>query len=204
MNPASLLFWASSFVLLISGVLLPEAISFLRPDYSSIANYISELGAKDADYAPLINVFSFLPVTLSSAIAILCLRGRCSGNILAKTGLVLWGIGLSGGYLCAVLFPCDFGCPTEGSSRQLIHNLAGLVAYPVGTIGLLLLAVGLVQNPAMSKFVVVVAILTAIGFVMMLLPEQADFRGFWQRLADYSMFLLILSLGRILPRPPAP
>ncbi len=197
------LFGASTFVLLISGVLLPEVISFFRSDYSSIANYISELGAKEADYALVINIFGFLPTALCSAIALMCLWGLPFVNNMAKAGLVLWGIGLSVGYLGAFVFPCDYGCPFEGSSRQLIHNLFGLVAYPVGTLGLLLLAKGLKKNSinVASKLVFMVAILTAIGFVMMLHPEQADIRGFWQRLADYSMFILIVSLGRLMSHP---
>jgi hypothetical protein len=71
--PLALLFWTSTVVVILTGVLLPEVIGVLRPDYSSVINYISELGAVDAEYAPLINHFGFLPVAASSAIALLCL-----------------------------------------------------------------------------------------------------------------------------------
>lgn len=200
-NPLSSLFWTSTFVLLFSGVLLTETIGFIRLDYHSFANFISELGAENADHALIINLFGFLPVALSSAIAILCLSVRFNGNTLAKTGLVLWVFGLSFGYLSAFFFPCDYGCPIDGSSRQIIHNLSGLVAYPAGTLGLVLLALGLNQDPtkALSKLVFLVAIVTAIGFVMMLIPEQENLRGFWQRSADYSMFALIVILGWFVP-----
>ena len=193
------LFWLAAFVLLVCGVLLPGIIGFLRGDYSWTANYLSELGANDAEYAQVINLFSFLPVAISSAVAILCLRARISGLGLAQTGFVLLCFGLSGGYLSAFFFPCDFGCPVEGSFRQMIHNLSGLLAYPVGALGLILLAVGLDQRTScgLRATILIVAALTALGFGMMINPEQATLRGFWQRLADFAMFALVVYLGYI-------
>jgi NADH:ubiquinone oxidoreductase subunit 6 (subunit J) len=65
-----------------------------------------------------------------------------------------------------------------------------------------LLALGLNEDPAkaLAKLVFLVAVITAIGFVMMLIPEQENLRGFWQRSADYSMFLLIVILGWFVPQ----
>lgn len=70
------LYWTSILVLFISGVVLPEVISGLRQDYGSTTNFISELGATGADYAFIINHFSFLPVAICSLSAILCLAVR--------------------------------------------------------------------------------------------------------------------------------
>jgi len=201
LDQSPLIFWVAAMVLLASGVILPAAIGFMRPDYSWFGNYISELGAKDARFAWIINLFGFLPVAVSSAIAIFCLRTRLLGLQLARAGLVLLFLGLSVGYLWAFLFPCDFGCPIEGSARQMIHNLSGLISYPAGTLGLVMLAVGLDRRVSISVrgIVCAVAALTALGFVMMINPAQSDLRGFWQRLADFSMFALIVYLGFVVP-----
>jgi len=198
----SVLFWVAIFVLIISGVALPEFISLQRSDYRSVSNYISELGEQGADYAVLINYAGFLPVAASSAVALCCLANRYSAKKLVRIGFGLWIIGLSGGYLSAFLFPCDVGCPIDGGTRQTIHNIAGLVTYPVGVVGLLLIATGLSghANKAFLAMIVGVALLTATCFTLMALPGQVDFRGLWQRLADYAMFLLILVFWVGLPR----
>lgn len=196
-SPASSLFPIAALVLLISGVILPETIGAMRSDYTSLGNYISELGAKDAHNSKIINWFGFLPVAIATGVLIFSLRSRLQGFALARLGLMLLFIGISVGYFGAFLFPCDYGCPLEGSPRQMIHNLAGLVEYPAGTLGLVLLGIGLRDRlpQAVRILVLIVAALSAIGFVMMINPDQESLRGFWQRLADYSMFILILFLG---------
>lgn len=201
-NPMPKLFWVAALGLSLSGIVLPEVIGAIRADYSSIANYISELGAVGAENAKIVNLFGFLPVAIFSAIAILCLRARLSGFALAQTGLVLLFIGISVGYTGAFFFPCDYGCPIEGSSRQMMHNLLGLVEYPLGSLGLILLGVGLKGRLSIFSRLIVfaVAVMSVIGFVMMISPDQSAFKGAWQRLADYSMFFLIVYLGTQLAR----
>lgn len=196
------LFLAAAIILLISGVVLPETIGVMRADYSSVTNYISELGAEDARHSNIINWFGFLPVAIATGVLIFSLRARLRGYALARLGLAFLFIGISVGYFGAFLFPCDYGCPLEGSPRQMIHNLAGVIEYPAGTIGIVLLALGLKDRlpNAVRIAVFIVAALSAIGFVMMINPDQDALRGFWQRLADYSMFGLILFLGWALRR----
>ena len=46
-----------SVLLFFSGVLLPELIGFLSSDYNSMSNYLSELGAVEAEYSSFINFF---------------------------------------------------------------------------------------------------------------------------------------------------
>lgn len=185
-----------------SGVILPETIGAMRSDYTSFGNYISELGAKSAHNSKIINWFGFLPVAIATGVLIFSLRSRLKGYAQARLGLVLLFVGISVGYFGAFLFPCDYGCPLEGSPRQMIHNLAGLIEYPAGTVGLVLLGIGLKDRlpQAVRILVFIVAALSAIGFVMMINPDQESLRGFWQRLADYSMFSLILCLGWVLRR----
>jgi len=199
---ASHSFLIAALVLLVSGVILPETIGAMRSDYTSLGNFISELGARGAHNSKIINWFGFLPVAISSGVLIFSLRSQLKGYALARLGLVLLFVGISVGYFGAFLFPCDYGCPLEGSPRQMIHNLAGAIEYPTGTLGLVLLGIGLKDRlPQPIRILVfIVAALSALGFIMMISPDQESLRGFWQRLADYSMFSLILFLGWLLHR----
>jgi len=199
------LFWPSVVLLAASGILLPSGVAFLRENYSWVAQYISELGAVGAPYATVINYFGFLVVAASSGVALFGLMRRSDVNRLAAVGCVLWIIGLSVGYLSAFLFPCDLGCPLDGSARQSIHNLSVLIAYPAGTMGLLCIAIGLRQVGVRvaSTWAFGVALLSVVGFVMMAHPDQSHLRGLWQRIADYSMFALIAGLGAVLPKTPS-
>jgi hypothetical protein len=193
---------ALSGILFICGILLPEAVGVLQSDYDSARHFLSELGAYGAEYAGIINFLGFLPVAVVSVMIAVSLRARFSGYRIAQTGLLLVGAGIFIGYLGAFLFPCDHGCPAQGSSRQAIHNLAGAAEYVVVLIGLLMLGIGLSNRSfrITRALVVATAILVITGFLMMLDPAQSDVRGLWQRSADYSMFalLIILSANRSL------
>lgn len=50
------------------------------------------------------------------------------------------------------------------------------------------------DNKAIVALSIGVALLMAACFVLMISPEQAELRGFWQRLADYAMFVFIVIL----------
>jgi len=90
------------------------------------------------------------------------------------------------------LFPCDYGCPIEGSASQSIHNLLGLVQYPLAVIGFVLLAANLKLYPVWRAGFAIAGAAMALGFVMMLVPDQANFRGAWQRLGDYTVFMVLI------------
>lgn len=90
LSKAASLFWTTACALLITGVLLTEFISFLRRDYSSASNFISELGAHGADYALLMNHSSYLPVAVSSTIALLCLADLSTAKPRAKVAFEVW------------------------------------------------------------------------------------------------------------------
>ena len=187
---------AAGIVLIFAGIILPELIGFLRDDYHSSANYISELGAVGADYATVINIIAFPLVGLSVLTIIAFLWRGVAGRHLARIGLIAIAIGIPIGYMTAAVFPCDYGCPAQGSTRQAVHNLAGLIEYTIGAIGFVLLSLGLKDRVYLRTRIAVMAvgIIMAVSFVMMLLPEQAAFRGAWQRLADYGAFLLLIAL----------
>jgi len=151
-------------ILILAGIILPEILGATRNDYSSLANYISELGATGTATQGLTNTLAFPMVGITCIATLIALWHRLPKAAGIRIGLISLGFGIPAGYFGATIFPCDYGCPIEGSASQTAHNLLGLVQYPLAM---------------------------AIGFVMMIMPEQAHLRGAWQRLSDYTAFIVL-------------
>ena len=186
-----------SVLLFLSGVLLPEFIGFLSSDYNSISNYLSELGAVGAEYSRVVSYFGFLPTAFSVLFITLLLQSNFSNTRLSRAGFLLVWIGYFIGYFGAFIFPCDFGCPSEGSFSQNMHMILGLISYLIAPVGLILLGIGLRKDPmiihSLASFIATFIFL--LGFFMMLNPSQIDLLGFWQRLIDYTVFVLLIFLS---------
>lgn len=178
-------------VLLFSGIILPEILGATRSDYSSFANYLSELGANGTSTQNLTNKLAFPMVGISCVLIVIALWHRLplTGGI--RAGLICLALGLPLAYFGAAIFPCDYDCPIEGSASQSVHNLLGLVQYPLAVIGFGLLAANLGSKPVWRVLFSIAAAAMTIGFVMMLTPGQASFRGAWQRLGDYTAFIVL-------------
>ena len=199
MNSKDVLLRTLCLTLFFSSIMLTEFIGFLRSDYNLINHFISELGAAGAEYSIIINYFGFLPIALSALTITLLLQSKFPNNRLSRAGLLLVGSGVFIGYFGAYIFPCDFGCPAEGSFSQNMHNNLGLIYYLIITVGLFVLGIGL-RTEAMIINASISFIATSIfllGFFMMLNPSQTDLLGLWQRLADYTVvgFLIFMSLS---------
>ena len=181
-------------VLLFGGIVLPEILGASRGDYSSLANYLSELGASGTSTQRLTNTLAFPLTGIGCISIILALWHRLPAVKTIRAGLICLMLGIPLGYFGAVIFPCDYGCPIEGSRKQNMHNLLGLVQYPLGVIGFVLLAVNLKTRPIWRFACGLAAAAMVIGFVMMISPGQASLRGAWQRLGDYTAFLVLVGL----------
>ena len=199
MNSKDVLLRTLCLTLFFSSIMLTEFIGFLRSDYNLINHFISELGAAGAEYSIIINYFGFLPIALSALTITLLLQSKFPNNRLSRAGLLLVGSGVFIGYFGAFIFPCDFGCPAEGSFSQNMHNNLGLIYYLIIPVGLFFLGIGLrteamIINASISFSATSIFLL---GFFMMLNPSQTDLLGLWQRLADYTVvgFLIFMSLS---------
>jgi hypothetical protein len=197
-NSKSVLLKTMCLTLFISGIILTELISFLRSDYNLINHFISELGAAGAEYSRIINYFGFVPTAFSALIIALLLQSKFSNTRLSRAGLLLVGSGVFIGYFGAFIFPCDYGCPAEGSFSQNMHNNLGLIYYLIIPVGLFVLGIGLRKEPMIinSSISFGATFVFLLGFFMMLNPSQIDLLGLWQRLADYTVvvFLIFMSL----------
>jgi hypothetical protein len=198
MNSKSVLLRTMCLTLFLSSIILTELIGFLRSDYNLINHFISELGAAGAEYSKIINYFGFVPTAFSALIIALLLQSKLSNTRLSRAGLLLVGSGVFIGYFGAFIFPCDYGCPAEGSFSQNMHNNLGLIYYLIIPVGLFVLGIGLRKEPMIinSSISFGATFVFLLGFFMMLNPNQIDLLGLWQRLADYTVvvFLIFMSL----------
>ena len=198
MNSKDVLLRTLCLTLFFSSIMLTEFIGFLRSDYNLINHFISELGAAGAEYSIIINYFGFLPIALSALTITLLLQSKFPNNRLSRAGLLLVGSGVFIGYFGAFIFPCDFGCPAEGSFSQNMHNNLGLIYYLIIPLGLFVLGIGLRTEAMIIKASISFSATSIflLGFFMMLNPSQTDLLGLWQRLADYTVvaFLIFMSL----------
>ena len=199
MNSKDVLLRTLCLTLFFSSIMLTEFIGFLRSDYNLINHFISELGAAGAEYSIIINYFGFLPIALSALTITLLLQSKFPNNRLSRAGLLLVGSGVFIGYFGAFIFPCDFGCPAEGSFSQNMHNNLGLIYYLIIPLGLFVLGIGLRTEAMIIKASISFSATSIflLGFFMMLNPSQTDLLGLWQRLADYTVvgFLIFMSLS---------
>ena len=197
MNSKSVLLRTMCLILFLSSIILTELIGFLRSDYNLINHFISELGAAGAEYSRIINYLGFVPTAFSALIIALLLQSKFSNTRLSRAGLLLVGSGVFIGYFGAFIFPCDYGCPAEGSFSQNMHNNLGLIYYLIIPVGLFVLGIGLRKEPMIinSSISFGAAFVFLLGFFMMLNPSQIDLLGFWQRLADYTVFVFLIFMS---------
>lgn len=115
----------------------------------------------------------------------------------ARAGVVcLSAVGAA--YVVSAIFPCDAGCPSEGSLAQTIHNAFGLLEYLGGIAGLLLLASAFGASVEWRPFAplsAAAAALVALGLLAMLRPDLAAFRGLAQRVAEAAIFVWIAAVS---------
>ena len=160
---------------------------WLKGDYNHLTQYVSELNATGTAWAWQIGVFGF------GLFGLLCLA------LLWTTAPVAPVVGISRvGYwlllaepvawIGSALFPCDPGCPVDGSLSQDIHNLLGGITYLVTALALVLLSRSPRMAPKAHVGWLVLAGVWMILFAVMVAPEFAPWRGLLQRLAEILLY----------------
>ena len=177
-------------------VLVPLVFGALSPSYSHVHNYISELGETGSPYAVWVNGAGFLPIGLAVFLFLFLAQLPVARRSILLFSSVGWA------YVLAAFFPCDPGCPEQGSLSQLVHNASAIVCYPATIAGLILMASSLRKDPQWKKlagFAMVCSLLVAAGFGLMLVPEFELWRGLSQRVAEIATFgwIAVLSLAML-------
>ena len=158
----------------------------LRPDYSHLTNFISELGARDTPNAALMNYVGFIPAGLLIAASGVPLAGALLSRGLpwiSAALVMVFGLGLA----ASGVMSCDPGCPRSGGSLESrIHDVIAPVTFLS-----LIVAAGVfgihARRDVMWRPLSVYSLLTsafALCFLLIVAGslETRTLTGLWQRL----------------------
>lgn len=175
--------------------------SAIKPGYSQISNFVSEYNATGTPWAQALTYTGFSATTAILAAFLVTASPllRVSGP--SRLGAwLLWSVPAS--YFLAVIAPCDAGCPLEGSTSQIAHNLLAIVTYfgMGASIFLISLASEFGNFKLRRSFLLVTGIAIPLVFFLMVQSEMAAWGGLLQRLLDVAMAIsLVLVVWTLAP-----
>jgi hypothetical protein len=187
-------------------LLVPLVGGRLEPGYSHVSQYISELGAEGASHAAWVSLGGFAPTGALVLGFLAFASGSLPGGLTRWAGLLAFA-GVGACYLIAAFFPCDAGCPAQGSTSQQIHNASALLLYAGAPAGMLLLCAAFRGAPRWRPLVPASAACAAVafaGFLALLAPPLDGLRGLSQRVAEGAIFFWIAVVSAFLLRLPPP
>jgi len=171
----------------------------LRPEYSHVTNFISELGATGTSHAPLMNYAGFVPAGLLLAgfgASLASLLPRSWAVLVACVLTTLFGLGVA----TSGVVSCDPGCPqTGGSTENFIHDKIAPISFLclIGASGILGVCFrrfpewrALSLYSALTSVVALALLVTLVGSL-----ETRAATGLWQRLMLFALFLWTAVIG---------
>jgi hypothetical membrane protein len=179
-------------------------LATLRPGYSHVAQFISELGASGTQYAAAMNFAGFVPAGLliaGSGVALLRFLPRRALAVGGAALLILFGVLIAS----SGLFSCDPGCPQgSGSAENALHNTIAPVLFLALIVAAFLLGLHFRAVPgrralALYSFATALAAL-ALFVAMVQSLEQRELTGLWQRLLLATEFAWCAVLGLLRER----
>jgi hypothetical protein len=164
----------------------------LRPGYSHLTSFISELGADGTPYARLMNYAGFVPaglmfVALGIGLASALPRRRLV--TVASVLVIVFGCGVT----ASGVISCDPGCPQAGGSvENLVHDRLGPASFLCLIVATALLGIASRRLPGWSHLSVYSLLTSAIALCFLVaLASSLDTRtltGLWQRLLLATLF----------------
>lgn len=170
----------------------------LRPDYSHVHHFISELGATGTANAGLMNWIGFIPSGLLLATFGLSLTLLLPKKFLARAAsvlILLFGVGL----IVVGIFSCDEGCPRNGSLENNIHDQISGPIFLCAILGCLILGFvfkGLSDWRRFWLYSICSAILSFCFLIALIISlDSYSFTGTWQRLLLLTLFVWFGTVG---------
>ena len=176
--------------------------SAIKPGYSQLSNFVSEYNATGTAWARTLTYAGFLASGALLSAFLISARPLAQVSGISRLGFwLLWSLPAS--FFLGVLAPCDAGCPVDGSTSQLLHNIFGIVVYlGMGvSIALLSLAPGLSSFLWRRIFMLLTGVAFPVVFVVMVQPDLSPWRGLLQRLLDIAMAVSLVLFFQTLVRP---
>jgi hypothetical protein len=166
----------------------------IKPGYSQISSFVSELNATGTSWATALSFAGFLPLALLLAAFLVAAAPLANVQGASRVGyLLLWSQPIA--FLGVVFVPCDPGCPAVGSPSQALHNLIGLVTYFAAGLAFVLLSFAPRSTGRSGIWHHALRLAAAAWlalFVLMLQPELAPWRGLLQRGADVLLAAVLI------------
>lgn len=182
--------------------------SWVKPEFNHVSQYISEINATGTPNAGVLGWVGFIPLAMVAFSLLVSIRSHLRVRGVSHIGwllLFLWPLG----YLLSALAPCDAGCPIDGSSSQEIHNVVAVISYWGFACGSLLLAFTPKTAWTVRVAFVLLAVIIALGFLLMTAYPLLEIRGAIQRfteVAQLAVFWLMMCLidnGAVTNKPAA-
>lgn len=102
--------------------------SAIKPGYSQISNFVSEYNATGTPWAQTLTYAGFAATSAILVAFLVTASPLLEVSGASRLGAwLLWSVPAS--YFLAVIAPCDAGCPLDGSTNQIAHNLLAIVTY---------------------------------------------------------------------------
>jgi hypothetical membrane protein len=179
----------------------------LRPGYSHLQNFISELGVAGTPYAPLMNYAGFVPAGLMLAVFGVALVFSLPSNPLNRLAALLvttfgFGIAASG------VISCDRGCPQgQGSLENVVHNTIAPVSFLCLIAAMAILGLRFRSSHDWRHLSLFSFLASAVALcLLVILAGSLDSRvltGLWQRLLLAVLFTWCAIVGLEAFRQPA-
>ncbi len=172
---------------------------WIRPDYSHLHQFVSELGATGTEFADLMNYGGFvLSGLLLTAFGGSLLRTMPNERIpiIGSLLAIVFGIGVA----ASGLISCDPGCPqVGGSTENFIHDRIAPIAFISLILATWLFGSAFRRMPewrSLSVYSFITGFL-ALGFLLALVGtlESRILTGLWQRLLLVALFLWTGTVG---------
>jgi hypothetical membrane protein len=161
----------------------------MRPDYSHVAQFMSELGATGTPHAGLMNLVGFIPTgVLIGAFGLSLASALPRSHTSRLVGVLLCVFGL--GLILAGIFPCAPGCPQETAT---LHDGLSVAAFVSAIAGIGLSAYRFRSVAVWRPLWCYSALSSGAALCLLVaLASSLDSRsltGLWQRLLVGTLFL---------------
>lgn len=174
-------------------------VGSLRPSYSHLNQFMSELGETGGHLAWVMNYFGFM---LSAGLVLIFV-------LAFRTGLQRTALNSAGTYLLVVfavsmffagVFSCDVGCPTsERSLDQKLHDLFSILAFPAFTAGVFTWGLSLTRTASWRRFGIYSLVTAGLSLILLVAMVQSetsrDGTGMYQRLYLGVLFLWLMAMS---------
>ncbi len=159
----------------------------LKPGYSHISQFISELNATGTPYARSIGWLGFVSFGVFAGTLLVVTARKAPVQGISRLGYWLL-MAEPIAYIGSAIVPCDIGCPAEGSPSQILHNVLGLFTYLSTALGLFFLSFTPSLSSLQRAVWVCISLLWLTLFGLMVDGSLAQWRGILQRLAEWIVY----------------